>query len=128
MKFLAPQLLLASQYSPETNVEGDKTGRQKDKIHNSFVLFQTPYFVGFYLTLLMNKTKRQLKKVNKSLDKNARSGAGKAFSFYEQCCSQSLSFCHNVMKSTHYDLYSVFSICLFARSVFLSFFKNGEQS
>ena len=62
MKFLAPQLLLASQYSPETNVEGDKTGRQKDKIHDSFVLLQTPYFVGFSTTFLMKKTKRQLKK------------------------------------------------------------------
>ena len=117
-----------TRLTPFGSLQKDKTERQKAKIGNSFVLYQTPYFVGYSLSLLMKKTKRQLKKVYKSLEKNARFGVEKVLSFFEQCCFQPLSFCHNILKSISYAEFPVLLFCLFARFVILSSFKNGEQA
>ena len=114
--------------TPFGSLQKDKTERQKDKIHNSFVLFQTLYFVGYSPSFLMKKTKRQLKKVYKSLDKNTRSGVERAFSLYEQCCSQQLSFCLKYLKSISYGILPVFLVCLFERYVFLNFFGIGGRT
>ena len=114
--------------TPFGSLQKDKTERQKDKIKKTVVFFKTLYFVGFFPSLLMKKTKRQLKKVITGLERSMHNSAKYTKIAWGQCFSLGLSFCLKGVKSITYMKSVVLLVCLFARFVFLSFFKNGEQA
>ena len=114
--------------TPFGSSQKDKTERQKDKIKNTVVFFKTRYFVGLFQSLLVKKTKRQLKKVITGLEKSMHNSAKYTKIACGQCFSLGLSFCLKVVKSITYMKSVVLLVCLFARFVFLRFFKNGEQA
>lgn len=118
----------ATCLTPYGNLQKDKTERQKDKIKKTAVFFKTPYFVGFFPSFLMKKTKRQLKKVITGLEKSVRNSAEYTEIGRSQCFSLGLSFCLKGIKSISYMKSVVLLVCLFARFVFFSFFKNGVRA
>lgn len=128
MNLHVPPSFHATCSTPFGSLQKDKTERQKDKIKKTVVFFKTPYFVGFFPSLLMKKTKRQLKKVITGLEKSTHKSAKYTKIAWGQCFSLGLSFCLKGVKSITYIKSVVLVVCLFARFVFLSFFKNGEQA
>lgn len=114
--------------TPFGSLQKDNTERQKDKFKKIAVLCKTPYFVGFFPSFLMKKTKRQLKKVSIIVEKNVHNSAKQTKIAWSHCFSVVLSFCLKGVKPITYMRSVVLMVCLFGETVFLNFFKMGERT